>query len=716
MTFKRMLVFKTNQQLIIQSLFLSAFMLFNNVLFAQLTVKPDRASTRYELGESMNFKVSGATSSTVTYQIKHTIIDTFRLFGSGTVPVVNGEATIPFTATENGFVICLVKHNMDTVYAGASFSPEKLMPLEEEPADFDAFWAAQKAAVRAVPLDMNVTYIRTSNYGFGNLSNVFKFDVAIINGRRAYGYMVVPISIHAPYPAIITMPSFGHVANLVTDNSSLAERSGAISIFLSPHNDPPTVTSSSADYLTDGLDAPGNYYIRYALLGAVKVIDYLQTRSDFNGQVGALGISQGGGLVALAAGIDNRISLLAEAYSGFSNQIGLKYSQPSAFPFFFHTAYTPTLSRETIINTTKYYDPIYALRRFKGVSWNAISHKDHVCPPQAVMTAFNQIKGQKIIEFLFDKIHEEGPEEFYNSDPQLSAYAFFRRYFPKSRVAPWPYNPTTKGYVIDAGKDTTILTGTTLNLVGFIGMNDTALANLPVKWEKVEGLGTVTFSNQTGRNTTASFSQNGTYRLRFRALDTTSIASRRYFTISNDIVVKVSASIPIELMRFSGIIKDKSNELTWQTASEINNKGFDIERSNDANRWQTLGFVKGNGNSSQINTYNFTDEGPLSISYYRLRQIDFNGDFKYSNVISLNRNAKNEVQIFPNPASELLTMRMENGEGSEIKIYDILGKTMLIEKAFGKETTVNISTLAKGNYFVEIKNGQFITTKKFIKN
>ena len=707
-----MLIPKTNPKFCVTSCIVGLFILIhNNAVLAQLTVKPDRATTRYALGESMNFRVQGAANGTINYEIKHTLIDTLPLFGSGTATVVDGEATIPFTATEASFVVCKVKQNADSAHVGAAFSPEKLTALEAEPTDFDAFWAAQKAAVSTVPLDMNLTYVRTTTY-----SNVFSFDIAIIDGRRAYGYLVVPISSFSPLPAIFTLPSFGHVANLVTDDVAVAERAGVLSVFLSPHNNPPTVTSPSPDYLTDGLSAPNTYYLKYALLGAVKMIDYLQTRADFNGQVGVFGISQGGGLAALVAGIDNRVTLLVQGYSGFSHQIAAKYSQPSAFPYFYHTAFRPDLSRETILNTTKYYDPVFALRRFKGVSWNALSLKDFVCPPQAVMTAFNQIKGQKITHILFDKQHVEGPDEFYNSERNNTIYAFFRRHFAKCQQAPWPYNPPTLGYVISAGKDT-VLAGNSVDLTGYAGLESIELTNLPVNWEKTEGAGMVTFSNPTSRNTTVTFSQIGTYRLRFSTIDYAEVANKRYFALSNDIVVTVNSLIPIELVNFVGIIKDKTNELTWTTASEINNKGFDIERSADAKRWQSLNFVKGAGNSSQINTYKFTDEGPLSINYYRLKQIDFNGRFKYSNVINLVRNNDKNVLIYPNPAADLLTIRMNNnGVNSDIKIYDILGKTVLTNTTNSNETTIDIGALIKGNYFIEIKNEQLLTTKKFIKN
>jgi cephalosporin-C deacetylase len=706
-----MLSLRTNVKSMYQYLLLLPFMLMHNSLSAQITVKPERANTRYELGETANFRVTGAANGTVSYQIKHTLIDSLPLLASGTAQVVNGVATISYSAREAVFLTCKVFQDTNTVHTAATFSIEKLQPLEEEPADFDAFWAAQKAAVKAVPMDVNLTYIRTSTY-----SNVFSFDIAITDGKRAYGYLVVPISLVGSYPAIILMPSFGATANVVTDDVAAAERAGVLSVFLSPHNNPPNISSGLDDYLTDGIATPQTYYLKYVLLGAVKTIDYLQTRPDFNGQVGTMGTSQGGGLSALIAGIDNRVGLLASSYPSFCHQAAAKYSKPSAFPYTYNTAYLATgANRAIVLSTVKYYDPVYALRRFKGVSYNATSLKDFVCPPQAVTTALNQTKGQKINVIIFDKQHTEGPDEFFNSSLNNSIYAFFRRHFPACRQAPWPYNPPTLGYVINAGKDT-LLMGTVLNLTGFVGVNDTAAASFPVKWEKIDGAGDVVFSNATNRTTTATFSQSGVYRLRFYGYDYSTVNDNKYFVLSNDIVVTVNSLIPVELKSFSGKVLDKTNELTWVTVSEINNSGFEIERSEDTNRWQRLDFVKGKGNSSQVNKYSFTDNAPLSINYYRLRQIDVDGKFRYSNTISLIRPKINGVQIFPNPAADILTIRMDNKDNSDIKIYDILGRIVFVNNTKTNETPLNISQLAKGAYFIEIKNGPLITIRKFIKS
>ena len=88
---------------------------------------------------------------------------------------------------------------------------------------------------------------------------------------------------------------------------------------------------------------------------------------------------------------------------------------------------------------------------------------------------------------------------------------------------------------------------------------------------------------------------------------------------------------------------------------------------------------------------------------------------KYSDIISLIRHNNKDVQIFPNPVGDILTIRVNNTDNSDIKIYDIFGRIQLSETTQSIETTLNISALAKGNYFIEIKNGALITTKKLIK-
>ena len=114
--------------------------------------------------------------------------------------------------------------------------------------------------------------------------------------------------------------------------------------------------------------------------------------------------------------------------------------------------------------------------------------------------------------------------------------------------------------------------------------------------------------------------------------------------------------VPVELLAFTASVMNSEVQLFWSTASELNNRGFEIERSvNDNNNFVTVGFVDGKGSSSEINYYSFLDNPQLSGAnqiYYRLKQIDFDGTFSYSDVISVNFDVPAEFvlsQNYPNP-------------------------------------------------------------------
>ena len=160
----------------------------------------------------------------------------------------------------------------------------------------------------------------------------------------------------------------------------------------------------------------------------------------------------------------------------------------------------------------------------------------------------------------------------------------------------------------------------------------------------------------------------------------------------------VSAVLPVELLDFKGRNTEGWNLLTWQTASEVNNKGFEVERLMDNGQWIILGFVKGNNKAS---TYTFTDNEPLSTSYYRLRQIDFDGKETLSKVISIATKGKGKgLTIYPNPVSNTLTL--ENTEGSDFQVLNLLGQQVLTGKTPSGGRGLNVSALPQGTYMLKV--------------
>ncbi|HPI08877.1 MAG TPA: hypothetical protein PLM41_20930, partial [Saprospiraceae bacterium] len=143
---------------------------------------------------------------------------------------------------------------------------------------------------------------------------------------------------------------------------------------------------------------------------------------------------------------------------------------------------------------------------------------------------------------------------------------------------------------------------------------------------------------------------------------------------------------PVELTYFRATIPETGRYalLTWRTASERNNLGFDIERSSDGRTWQTLALVPGHGTTQEEQSYAYTDERPQpGENYYRLKQVDFDGKFEYSDIRSvvMGSGAKDEVGIYPNPThSGLVSLDYyaEKEGDLSVSVFDALGRLMIL--------------------------------------
>ncbi len=142
-----------------------------------------------------------------------------------------------------------------------------------------------------------------------------------------------------------------------------------------------------------------------------------------------------------------------------------------------------------------------------------------------------------------------------------------------------------------------------------------------------------------------------------------------------------TAILPVELSSFKGSNIESGIALQWVTDSELNNDGFEVEFSVDARSFETVAFVDGNGTTNETQSYEFLHKTnrPGSL-YYRLKQMDFDGAYEYSDVIEVMREKSNNgnIVIFPNPASEAFTINVSNPErlNSSVKITDLLGKVI----------------------------------------
>jgi hypothetical protein len=202
-------------------------------------------------------------------------------------------------------------------------------------------------------------------------------------------------------------------------------------------------------------------------------------------------------------------------------------------------------------------------------------------------------------------------------------------------------------------------------------------------------------------------------------------------TASGDIITvnlcNTSVVLPVEWLNFSGYTEGGNNLLVWTTANEINNKGFQVERLNCkdtrpcvSTTWESIGFVNSKGKAAM---YDFTDKAPFSVSYYRLRQIDNDGKETLSKIVSLSNTAKSFLKVYPNPATDVLTVEFTKGIGTTEKattfeVINVLGQIILRGPL---NQSVDVSSLPNGTYIVRLSqlppslDGGGLEQVKFVK-
>ncbi|MCH9028722.1 MAG: T9SS type A sorting domain-containing protein [Bacteroidetes bacterium] len=199
--------------------------------------------------------------------------------------------------------------------------------------------------------------------------------------------------------------------------------------------------------------------------------------------------------------------------------------------------------------------------------------------------------------------------------------------------------------------------------------------------------------------------------------------------------IAASGGLPVELTSFSASVKNSAVILNWETVTEVNNYGFDIERSTNNSNWMAIGFVEGHGNSNSPKYYNFSDTDIVQSSkyHYRLKQIDNDGTFEYSDVISVIVGIPVLFalsQNYPNPFNPETIIKFSIPQlastytaRTTLVIYDILGNvvaTLMDENKPAGNYEVKFSAnaggreLSSGIYFYKLHVAEFVETKKMV--
>jgi hypothetical protein len=261
-------------------------------------------------------------------------------------------------------------------------------------------------------------------------------------------------------------------------------------------------------------------------------------------------------------------------------------------------------------------------------------------------------------------------------------------------------------------------------------------ANSTLQIEMQDGSGPGTGHDQSIRNgditlagklvvTETGALPNGTYTIINLTSGTVS-GSFSTVTLPAGYVLQVNASnvqitrnivLPLSLLSFTGTLQNGTAQLQWQVSNEINTASFVIERSNGATAYTSVGNVAAR-NVSGNNSYNFTDNNAFTtgaVQLYRLKIIDKDGRFVYSAVIKLTNKQINQLTVFPNPVTDMITISgLQQKE--VIKIFDVTGSLIQQQTVTSQAMTLNIANHSNGIYFLQYMDGEkLISSQKIIR-
>jgi hypothetical protein len=280
----------------------------------------------------------------------------------------------------------------------------------------------------------------------------------------------------------------------------------------------------------------------------------------------------------------------------------------------------------------------------------------------------------------------------------------------------------------------TIQNGTTVQAgpnpnIGNIENTDTTDDGMNIIYNNVQGADTLDVYNNC---TNDVYAQNNDWRV----YDSTTIENHVYHKVDNAVhgfikFMPFSNVIPVELTSFTASMIDGNILLNWTTATELNNSGFEIHKGSHTSTslsvtdWETISFVTGNGTSTENQNYSFIHQNPSEgKSYYRLKQIDYDGKYTYSNIAEVDFVLPIQFSLeqnYPNPFNPVTSIKyaIRSKQFVQLKIFDVIGNEVATlvndEKPAGNyEIAFDASNLSSGVYFYKIASGNFIETKKMV--
>ena len=389
---------------------------------ATLTVRANHADALYAAGEPVVWTVTrdGAdeAEATVDYVVKR---DGLTPISHGTLDLSRGPATVRADLDAPGALLLVLTPpgrrpstnpavEMSGVdKGGAIVAGDRIAPAEPPPADFEAFWAAQRADLARVPIAPELTP------GPSGTSGVDYWTVRLgnVGGSHVYGQLARPTG-HARRPALLMLQWAGVYGLDKAWVTSWAAR-GWLTLDIEPHDLPgdrpkafyaEQAAGPLRDYSTIGNDHPARSYFRRMYLSCVRAVDFLETRDDWDGRTMVVtGDSQGGLQTLMVAGLDPRVTAAAALVPAGCDQNGPLVGRAPGWPQW--TLHPAGHDPAAVRRAAAYYDVANFTPRIRCPVLVGVGAVDTTCPPAGVLAAYNEVPGPKRLAVLPASGHQD---------------------------------------------------------------------------------------------------------------------------------------------------------------------------------------------------------------------------------------------------------------------------------------------------------------------
>lgn len=395
----------------------------------QVRVAPDHRDWTYAPGEPARFTVTVTADQTAIdgAAVTYTVGPELQPAEPRTAAVPEGGLVIEGgTLREPGFLRCAVSLEVaGRTYRGvatAAFAPERIVPFQTAPEDFDAFWRRGREELATVPLEARLTL---QPEACTDTVNVWHVSFRTVGGswqapNRIYGSYAEP---KAPgrYPAVLKVPGAG--VRPYGGDAALAAR-GAVVLEIGVHGIPVNqpreiydqlLGGALANYWTANLDNPETYYYRRVILSCLRANDFLVSRPAWNGRdLLVMGASQGGALAIATAALDERVTALQSTHPALCDLAAPLHGRAGGWPHPFQpgAAGAPAFhATPAKIATARYYDTVNFARRVRVPGFYIWGYNDETCPPTSTFAAYNVITAPKELAVEPEQAHSYPPEQ-----------------------------------------------------------------------------------------------------------------------------------------------------------------------------------------------------------------------------------------------------------------------------------------------------------------